>query len=315
MSTENRIRSLQEFDEAFSGRFAAAAAITPVRAPEPMPQMEFYPQAVQQQPYPQAAAQNAPMPHRQMRKDEYFPQNYEASVAAAYPAYSRQPMPLSALPQPEPPQPMPTPPAPQQWSAVTRPPSAGQTLSAQEAQRLAPPPKPFRLTMKQKALGLGTVAVLLILLLAVLVPRLLFGIEFLAMGSESMGETIPLGSLVIIKKAPFEEVLVGDIITYEYGRGNLVTRRVVDKRSDPQVIATKGDNADGYDPPVAFEAVRGVVRWHGRLLGYPLYWMRLTASKIIATAIFIAAWGALFYQTSDAWVKKRKRSQADETEA
>jgi len=286
MSTENRIRSLYEFDEAFKGRFTETAMMQPARVPEStLPEMAFYQPAAQYQ-YPQASVQNGQIPRPQMRENECFPQYYEA-----------QPM-------------------PPQWPEAAHPPAVEQTLlPVPEAQRFPPLKKPFRLTKKQLSLIVGTVAVALTLLLAVFAPRLLFGVEFLAMGSESMGEAIPLGSLMIIKKTPFEEILIGDIVTYEYGRGNLVTRRVVDKRDEPQTIAAKGDNADGYDPPIAFAAVRGVVRWHGRCLGYPLYWMRSALSKTILAAAAIAVWGAVFYLASDDWAEKRKRSKEDEPEA
>jgi|GEM_PF-5233310 len=102
--------------------------------------------------------------------------------------------------------------------------------------------------------------------------RSIFGYLFYCMKTPSMEPELPVGSLVITKAAPPEDINVGDDITVYAGDGVYVTHRVVGITSDITgglVFHTKGvANPFGDPKPYGEEYVVGKVVRHFPAAGY-----------------------------------------------
>ena len=70
--------------------------------------------------------------------------------------------------------------------------------------------------------------------------------------TDSMEDTIPAQSYILVRKAQASDVRVGDVITFYSDdpalRGNLNTHRVVEIKDGGNSFVTKGDNALANDP-------------------------------------------------------------------
>ena len=75
-----------------------------------------------------------------------------------------------------------------------------------------------------------------------------FGYSIYTIVSGSMSPNIPVGTLVISKKIPFELLNKGDVISYTHDQHDAVTHRVVSISDDKKTITTKGDSLNSIDP-------------------------------------------------------------------
>jgi signal peptidase len=116
---------------------------------------------------------------------------------------------------------------------------------------------------------LGAVSVLGI---AVLVPRLAGATPY-TVTTGSMRPGLPPGTLVVVRPVAFDEVRVGDVVTYQLtsGRAAVVTHRVVATEvtlAGETRLVTRGDANSVADPePVRAVQVRGRVWYDVPLLG------------------------------------------------
>lgn len=106
----------------------------------------------------------------------------------------------------------------------------------------------------------------------VLVPRLTGSTPYTVL-TGSMIPSMPPGTTVVVKPIPFDEIQVGDVITYQLSSGEpeVVTHRVVgiDVTEDGLRLETKGDNNATSDPSlVRAEQVRGKVWYWLPVVGY-----------------------------------------------
>lgn len=149
--------------------------------------------------------------------------------------------------------------------------------------------------MKKVANILSTllIAVLVIVLAAVLVSKLIFGVEMKAVLTGSMEPELPVGSLLVIKPAEYEEIAVGDDITFVRDKNlTLVTHRVIEKDDETQKITTQGIANNSADKPTSYGNVVGKVAFHIPFAGYFVIWTSDLKGKIIC-GIIIAALVAL----------------------
>jgi signal peptidase len=95
-----------------------------------------------------------------------------------------------------------------------------------------------------------------IIVVALLVPAIIYVAPFLVGGSfssvvmgGSMEPTIPVGSIVVVKKVNAEDVKVGDVIAFETGESRTM-HRVVEKvvEGGSFYFRTKGDANEDPDP-------------------------------------------------------------------
>lgn len=89
-------------------------------------------------------------------------------------------------------------------------------------------------------LGVGAV-----LAVAVVVPRLGGGTPY-AVLTGSMQPNYPPGTLVVVRQVPFDEIAIGDVITYQLssGQAEVVTHRVIGRTTLPDGtsrLLTQGD--------------------------------------------------------------------------
>ncbi|WP_435334707.1 signal peptidase I [Haloarchaeobius sp. TZWWS8] len=117
-------------------------------------------------------------------------------------------------------------------------------------------------------LPLLVAAILLAPLCLHAVAALAPGVGSYVVASDSMGESVPVGSLVVVQQT--EDYAVGDVITFVQD-GRRITHRIVAVRADGFV--TSGDATDQPDAWVVSPgAVLGerllVLPWYGRLLGF-----------------------------------------------
>lgn len=107
-------------------------------------------------------------------------------------------------------------------------------------------------------------AVVLVLAVAVVIPRLAGATPFTVL-TGSMRPDYPPGTLVVVKPVSFEDIGVGDVITYqlESGKATVVTHRVtaVAAQLDGEVVLTTQGDANNVSDP---QAVRDV-QVRGRL--------------------------------------------------
>lgn len=94
----------------------------------------------------------------------------------------------------------------------------------------------------------GIVYICIIAYLAIAAP-LIVGFHPVVVLSGSMEPTYGVGSIIYYKAASFEEIQVGDPITFQNGEeGVMVTHRVVEKHGDRMSFETEGDANGSRDP-------------------------------------------------------------------
>jgi signal peptidase len=133
-------------------------------------------------------------------------------------------------------------------------------------------------------------SVSLLLALGIVVPKLVFQIEPMAVQSGSMKPGIPVGSLVYAVPTDGEKIKVGDVISYTLGGGETrVTHRVVETDRVNKRFMTQGDaNVVPDGSPVAYGSVIGVVKLRIPLAGY-VFGFAQTKRGMIILATVIAA--------------------------
>lgn len=130
---------------------------------------------------------------------------------------------------------------------------------------------------------------LIIALIAVLAAKLIFGVEMKAVLTSSMEPELPVGSLLIIYPTAYEEIEIGDDITFVRDKNlTLVTHRVIEKDDETRHITTQGIANNSADNPTSYENVVGKVVCHIPYVGYFVIWTSELKGKIIC-GIVIAA--------------------------
>ncbi|WP_136585503.1 signal peptidase I [Microbacterium hydrothermale] len=133
--------------------------------------------------------------------------------------------------------------------------------------------------------------------LTVVVP-LLLGAQTYTILTGSMRPGMPPGSLIAVKPVAFDEVRVGDVVTYQIRSGDpaVVTHRVVGTTSSTggdRLLITRGDANDLDDPPVQREQLRGSVVLAIPYFGYPaaLFGGQARGAVIASAGVLIVGYG------------------------
>ena len=125
--------------------------------------------------------------------------------------------------------------------------------------------------MLKKICGfLSTILLVLLLALAaaLIVPKMM-GYQEMAVLSGSMEPNIHVGAIVYVKEEPFENIMAGDVITYQLSGGTYVTHRVVEVDEAEKMVITQGDANDAVDnSPVSSEQIVGKAHFNLPLIGY-----------------------------------------------
>ncbi len=128
---------------------------------------------------------------------------------------------------------------------------------------------------------------LLILVLLLFVPNFV-GFKTFSVISGSMEPNIPVGSLVYTKSVEFEDLEVGDVVSYKLSENTMVTHRVNSINTDNNTLITKGDANDNVDgSEVQNSQIVGKVIFTVPYLGYMAIYSR-TPLAIVAVCIIVA---------------------------
>lgn len=124
--------------------------------------------------------------------------------------------------------------------------------------------------------------------------------------SDSMSPAINKGDLVFTKEVTFEDVEVGDVLTFtKEGSEKWFSHRVVEINTQEKSFRTKGDHNNVQDPGfTSFDAVVGRVEKKIPLVGFIPLAISTTAGKIVLAVIYV------FYiavEVENAASKKRKK--------
>ena len=143
------------------------------------------------------------------------------------------------------------------------------------------------------------ILVLFIALAGILILKLVYGMEMKAVLTGSMEPELPVGSLLMISPVPYEEIQIGDDITFVRDESlTLVTHRVIKKDDETRHITTQGIANNTPDNPTRYDNIVGKVVYHIPYLGYLAIWTSTLQGKIIA-GIIIAALVAFSLLFSD----------------
>lgn len=129
--------------------------------------------------------------------------------------------------------------------------------------------------------------ILLVLVLLMFVPNFI-GFKTFSVISGSMEPNIPVGSLVYTKNVDFEDIEVGDVISYQLSEDTMVTHRVNSINQNEKSLIMKGDANEKVDIGEVQESqIVGKVVLTIPFLGYIAIYSR-TPLAIVAICIVIA---------------------------
>ena len=162
------------------------------------------------------------------------------------------------------------------------------------------------------------IAIYLLALMALVLPPLV-GFHIYAVISPSMAPRIPTGSAVYVKERSFEEIQIGDVITYclpggEVGEKTYVTHRIVSFDAEKQTFRVKGDaneTEDGADVP--YQSVMGTVRCTLPYLGYAAALIEGAQRKLYLAGAFL--WLMAFRTLTGGDIPKEKTDRYEEEAA
>jgi signal peptidase I, archaeal type len=104
----------------------------------------------------------------------------------------------------------------------------------------------------------GAIYLLIITAIVIALLPMVAGYRPVVVLSGSMEPAYPIGSVIYYKASGYEDINVGDAITFRIGGGALATHRVIEKDDTLQEFKTKGDNNPTEDVnPIAYTEVVG----------------------------------------------------------
>lgn len=159
--------------------------------------------------------------------------------------------------------------------------------------------------------------VLLVGALVIIIPNLA-GAQPLTVLTSSMEPSLPPGTLIVVKPIDINEIVVGDVITYqiESGKAGVITHRVtgITNSSDgSRTFTLQGDNNDVADElQVLPVQVQGKLWYSVPWIGYVSNFVNGNAKTwlvpVIAIALFVYA-GFMITSGIISSARKRKRRQ------
>lgn len=124
--------------------------------------------------------------------------------------------------------------------------------------------------------------------------------------SDSMVPALNVGDLVFTKEVSFEDVEVGDVLTFtKESNERWFSHRVTEINTEERSFRTKGDNNNVEDPySTSFDSVVGRVEKKVPLLGFVPLALSYTWGKIALALIYIFY---VAYEVENTASKKRKK--------
>jgi len=143
-----------------------------------------------------------------------------------------------------------------------------------------------------------------------IVPKIM-GMQAMAVLTGSMEPNIHVGAIVFVKQTPWDELKVGDVVTYNLTGGTYVTHRVVAKDETAQTVTTQGDANETADSlPVPYSNILGRMSFEVPELGYISIYARtpLGIAGICAVVLIVI----LLIFLPDALTDPKKKNAAAE---
>lgn len=159
---------------------------------------------------------------------------------------------------------------------------------------------------------LAIVTVISVLFIGV---NLIAGAKGYAVTSNSMAETLNRGDVVFVRKASFDELQPGDVITVSSTGGKFhFTHRIVEIDKEKRTVTTRGDANNADDPmPTEEERIVGKMWYKLPLLGYlSIFFLNFSRA---AGLIALATVAVVLVLTNAVIIKlksKKKRGDSDE---
>lgn len=133
-----------------------------------------------------------------------------------------------------------------------------------------------------------TIFILAIVFAAVLILKFAYQAEFKAVLTSSMEPELSVGSLLVILPVDYEDIKVGDDITFVRDKNlTLVTHRVIAKNDAGKKIITQGIANNTPDAPTFYENVVGKVWYSIPLAGYVMVWLSTFQGMVITISVII----------------------------
>lgn len=153
------------------------------------------------------------------------------------------------------------------------------------------------------ALGVVTIAV----------PRI-FGVKMFVVLGSSMEPNIHVGDLVYVFPTDYEDIKVGDVVTFVIGEElTVATHRVIAKDEANEKLTTKGDHNWIEDGPISYKNVVGVVKIIIPKGGYVFNFLSAPAGKISTVTVTVSLILFIFAFSEDKEKPKKKDESKDES--
>ncbi len=136
----------------------------------------------------------------------------------------------------------------------------------------------------------------------------------------SMRPTLPPGTLVVVKPTPFEQIGIGDVVTYQLnsGKSEVVTHRVVGLTSDKQgrpALRTQGDANRTPDPKVVIaKQVKGTLWYSAPKLGRVSNLLNQSQRDLVLSVVVIGLFGYAAFMFVGSAVERRKHRHSHDRE-
>ncbi len=136
------------------------------------------------------------------------------------------------------------------------------------------------------------------------VPKV-FGLAEFNVITGSMEPKLPVGSLVYVKAASFEDLKEKDIIAFDKG-ATVITHRIVSINESDMLITTKGDANDANDfTPVPYQDVIGKVVFHIPVYGFIAAFISSILGKVCFVCLLVL--GVVMSGLSGIKIEKNKK--------
>ena len=136
-------------------------------------------------------------------------------------------------------------------------------------------------------ISVNVLLVLMLLTVASLVLLRIVGYTSYTVKTPSMYPSCPVGTMIFVGKADFDDFSKGDIVTFKQG-DSVITHRVyyVDEKS--RTLVTKGDNNDIPDNvPITEENIVGRVEFYVPYIGFIYLLADSIYGKIVIASVFV----------------------------
>lgn len=151
---------------------------------------------------------------------------------------------------------------------------------------------------------------LILAIFVFLIPRFT-SIQYRAVRTGSMEPDIPVGSMVVVVPTPADEIKIGDDVTYITRSNQVVTHRVLEIDRETNTFTTYGiaNGVNNTDPPLAYENIIGVARFHIPWIGPAITYLDTLSGKIVTGTVLLSVFILSLLLSTIVSGKKQKKTQ------